>query len=75
VEEGAPEPLPMPLQNLLVSDAHNRINASENPDVISMPVGQIVGRMNQVRPVADVMAELVAEFEHAVTRLDGVRDS
>jgi hypothetical protein len=31
--------------------------------------------MNQVRPVADVMAELVAEFEHAVTRLDGVRDS
>jgi NAD(P)H-dependent flavin oxidoreductase YrpB (nitropropane dioxygenase family) len=75
VEEGAPEPLPMPLQNLLVSDAHNRINASENPDVISMPVGQIVGRMNQVRPVADVMAELVAEFEQAVTRLDAVRDS
>ena len=49
-EEGAPAPLPMPLQNLLVSEAHNRISASNNPDVISMPIGQIVGRMNEVLP-------------------------
>jgi NAD(P)H-dependent flavin oxidoreductase YrpB (nitropropane dioxygenase family) len=74
-EEGAPEPLPMPLQNLLVSEAHNRINASGDPDVVSMPVGQIVGRMNEVRPVADVMAELVSGFEQAVTRLDDIRGS
>ena len=50
-EADAPEPLPMPLQNLLVAQAHNRINASNDPDVISMPIGQIVGRMNEVRPV------------------------
>src|SRR6185503_732088 len=62
-EEGAPAPLPMPLQNILVSDAHNRMNAHGDPDVISMPVGQIVGTMNTVRPVAEVMADLVAEFE------------
>ena len=74
-EEGAPEPLPMPLQNLLVSEAHNRINASGDPDVISMPVGQIVGRMNKVRPVAEVMADLVSEFEDAVKRLDAIRDA
>jgi NAD(P)H-dependent flavin oxidoreductase YrpB (nitropropane dioxygenase family) len=72
-EEDAPKPLPMPLQNLLVSEAHNRINASGDPDVVSMPVGQIVGRMNRVRPVAAVMAQLVAEFEEAVDRLDTVR--
>ncbi|MCB0894840.1 MAG: nitronate monooxygenase [Nocardioides sp.] len=71
-EEGAPAPLPMPLQNLLVADAHNRINASGDPDVISMPVGQIVGRMNQVRPVAEVMADLIAEFEQSVARLDEI---
>lgn len=71
-EEGAPAPLPMPLQNLLVADAHNRINASGDPDVISMPVGQIVGRMNQVRPVAEVMADLIAEFEQTVGRLDEI---
>src|SRR4051812_32782067 len=73
-EEGAPEPLPMPLQNLLVSDAHNRMNEHGDPDVISMPVGQIVGRMNEVRSVADVMAELVRGFEDAVAHLEKVRD-
>src|SRR4029079_14468947 len=75
MEEGAPEPLPMPLQNLLVSDAHNRMNAHRDPDVISMRVGQIVGTMNEVRPVADVMADLVSGFEDAVGRLDKIRSS
>ena len=68
--ESAPEPLPMPLQNLLVADAHNRISAANDPDVISMPVGQIVGRMNEVRPVAAVMADLVREFDETVSRLE-----
>src|SRR4051812_24961911 len=72
-EEGAPTPLPMPLQNLLVAEAHSRISAANDPDVISMPIGQIVGRMNEVRPVADVMASLVAEFEETVDRLNKVR--
>jgi NAD(P)H-dependent flavin oxidoreductase YrpB (nitropropane dioxygenase family) len=72
-EEGAPAPLPMPLQNLLVSEAHSRINASGNPDVVSMPVGQIVGRMNEVRSVAAVMADLVSEFEQTVDRLSTIR--
>ena len=72
-EEGAPTPLPMPLQNLLVAEAHNRISASNNPDVISMPIGQIVGRMNEVRPVADVMADLIDEFEQTVDRLNAIR--
>ena len=65
----APSPLPMPLQNLLVADAHNRMNSGDNPDTVSMPVGQIVGRMNDVRPVADVIAQLVAEYEAAVAAL------
>ncbi len=65
----APEPLPMPLQNLLVSEAHQRLMRSGDPDVVPMPVGQIVGRMNQVRPVADVMADLLAEAAAASARL------
>jgi NAD(P)H-dependent flavin oxidoreductase YrpB (nitropropane dioxygenase family) len=71
--EDAPEPLPMPLQNLLVSEAHQRIARSGDPAVVSMPVGQIVGRMNEVRPVADVMATLLREFDEAVERLDKLR--
>lgn len=72
-EEGAPEPLPMPLQNLLVAEAHQRIAVSQDPDVVAMPVGQIVGRMNEVRSVADVVAGLIAEFEEAAARIGDIR--
>jgi NAD(P)H-dependent flavin oxidoreductase YrpB (nitropropane dioxygenase family) len=68
-EADAPKPLPMPLQNLLVSDAHARLMESGDPSVVPMPVGQIVGRMNQVRPVADVVADLVAEADETLARL------
>ena len=63
----------MPLQNLLVADAHQRLMRSGNPDVVPMPVGQIVGRMNEVRPVADVIAALVAELDETMARLDSMR--
>ena len=73
LEPGAPEPLPMPLQNLLVAGAHQRLMRAGNPDVIPMPVGQIVGRMNEVRPVADVIAALVTELDEVVARLNTFR--
>jgi NAD(P)H-dependent flavin oxidoreductase YrpB (nitropropane dioxygenase family) len=73
--EGAPEPLPMPLQNILVSEAHQRMSESSDPTTVAMPVGQIVGRMNEIRPVADIIAELVGGFEDATKRLDGIRDN
>jgi NAD(P)H-dependent flavin oxidoreductase YrpB (nitropropane dioxygenase family) len=70
---GAPEPLPMPLQNILVSEAHARIMRSSDPEVVAMPVGQIVGRLNEVRPVAEVMAGLVGELEETLDRLGKLR--
>jgi NAD(P)H-dependent flavin oxidoreductase YrpB (nitropropane dioxygenase family) len=72
-QPGAPAPLPMPLQNLLVSDAHQRLMRSGQPDVVPMPAGQIIGRMNEVRPVADVIADLIAETDEALDRLGGLR--
>jgi NAD(P)H-dependent flavin oxidoreductase YrpB (nitropropane dioxygenase family) len=71
-QPGAPAPLPMPLQNLLVSDAHQRLMRSGQPDVVPMPAGQIIGRMNEVRPVADVMADLITETGQALDRLRGL---
>jgi NAD(P)H-dependent flavin oxidoreductase YrpB (nitropropane dioxygenase family) len=38
-----------------------------------MPAGQIVGRLNEVRPVADVMADLVREAGETLERLAGLR--
>ncbi|MCB0927626.1 MAG: nitronate monooxygenase [Mycobacterium sp.] len=72
--DGAPEPLPMPLQNILVSEAHQRMSLGSDPSAVAMPVGQIVGRMNEIRPVADIIAELVTGFEAATGRLDTIRD-
>jgi NAD(P)H-dependent flavin oxidoreductase YrpB (nitropropane dioxygenase family) len=71
--QGAPEPLPMPLQNILVAEAHQRMSRSFDPSAVAMPVGQIVGRMNEIRPVAEIIAELVSGFEAATRRLDGIR--
>jgi NAD(P)H-dependent flavin oxidoreductase YrpB (nitropropane dioxygenase family) len=65
----APEPLPMPLQNLLVGEAHRRIAAAADPQVVAMPVGQVVGRMNSVRPVAEIMADLVREVDETIAAL------
>ncbi|AYA25034.1 MULTISPECIES: NAD(P)H-dependent flavin oxidoreductase [Rhodococcus] len=69
----APEPLPMPLQNILVSEAHQRMSAADDPEAVAMPVGQVVGRMNEIRPVAEIMAELVRGYDEAVERLNEAR--
>lgn len=72
-EPDAPQPLPMPLQNILVSEAHQRISAGDDPEVVAMPVGQIVGRMNEIRPVAEIMDELIRGYDEAVDRLNRAR--
>jgi len=69
-----PGPLGMPLQNILTAEANARIARSGRKDLAFAPVGQIVGRMNQVRSVRDVIYDLVEEYIATVERLDaGVR--
>ena len=65
-----PGPLGMPLQNILTSEANARIARSSRTDLQFAPVGQIVGRMNQVRSVRDVIFDLVEEYIETVERLD-----
>jgi NAD(P)H-dependent flavin oxidoreductase YrpB (nitropropane dioxygenase family) len=72
-QPGAPEPLGMPLQNLLVSEAHQRLFRSGQPDLVPMPAGQIVGRITEVRSVAAVMADLVKEARQTLERLQSLR--
>ena len=68
---GNPEPLGMPLQFMVTSDAVARGDrfADKARDVMFSPVGQIVGRMNTVRPARDVIYEMVNEFIDAVGRM------
>jgi NAD(P)H-dependent flavin oxidoreductase YrpB (nitropropane dioxygenase family) len=67
--DGSPGTLPMPLQGLLVAGAEARIRHHQSRDLLGVPVGQIVGKMNAVRPVAEIIETLVAEFEVAVERI------
>ena len=70
----APGYLPMPLQYMATSDATRRITKHQIHELQGMPVGQIVGRMNAVRPVRDVILDLMEGFVDATTNLDVMRD-
>lgn len=65
----SPGTLPMPLQFILNSRAMRRIQRSGNRDLTGMPVGQIVSRMNEVRPCRDVVYDMVEEYIETTTRL------
>jgi NAD(P)H-dependent flavin oxidoreductase YrpB (nitropropane dioxygenase family) len=64
-----PGTLPMPLQFLLTAEAQHRIGRAGNKELAGMPVGQIVGRMNSVRTVHDVMYEMVEETVQTIEML------
>jgi NAD(P)H-dependent flavin oxidoreductase YrpB (nitropropane dioxygenase family) len=65
----SPGTLPMPLQFILNSKAMRRISRSGNKELTGMPVGQIVSRMNQVRPAKDVIFDMVEEYVETMTKL------
>ncbi|MGW7690072.1 NAD(P)H-dependent flavin oxidoreductase [Streptomyces asiaticus] len=67
-----PGPLPMPLQGLLVAEAVSRIQKYEVEPLLGTPVGQIVGRMDSVRPVQAVFDDLTRGFERAIDRVNRI---
>jgi NAD(P)H-dependent flavin oxidoreductase YrpB (nitropropane dioxygenase family) len=70
--EDAPPTLPMPLQGILFSEAQRRVVRSQNRELTGFPVGQIVGRMDKVRPVKDVIFDLVEEWIDTTQRMAGM---
>ena len=75
---GAPAPLPMPLQPMLVDAAWQRIDhaaADGHPGALrleSFYVGQVVGSFQQIRPAAEITRELVAGCEQRIAELAGL---
>ena len=67
--EDCPGYLPMPMQFMLVADVMTRVARANNRELTGMPVGQVVGMMNEARPVRDVMQRLVEEYIEASERL------
>lgn len=62
-----PDPLGMPQQGMLTAEAQVRIETAaargegRARDLVTYFVGQVVGRLGEVRPAEDVFAELVGE--------------
>jgi NAD(P)H-dependent flavin oxidoreductase YrpB (nitropropane dioxygenase family) len=71
----SPGPLPMPLQYMLVAEAHRRIARSGRTELMGLPVGQIVGSMTTVRPVREVVYGLIEEYAEAVERLNRITEA
>jgi len=73
------DPLPLPLHFMLTAEATSRMNhyAADGhegaSDLLTSPVGQIVGRMNSVQSVQQIMDELVEELEETLARLGSSR--
>ncbi|MDB4966035.1 MAG: 2-nitropropane dioxygenase, partial [Myxococcales bacterium] len=72
----SPGTLPLPLQFMATSDAINRIHyhAAHTPtsrahQLLGSAVGQIVGRMNAIRPAADLVEEIAADYARTLRRL------
>ncbi len=78
---GNPKPLGMPFQPVLVNAALQRIDraayrtGSGAEQLANYFVGQVVGTMNQVRPAADVVYQMIEEFIEAVQSLSRLLDS
>jgi NAD(P)H-dependent flavin oxidoreductase YrpB (nitropropane dioxygenase family) len=74
----SPGTLPMPLQFMLTAEAIQRIHRSAHSEtsgareLVGSPVGQVVGRMNSVRPVKEVVYDMMNEFVDAVHRVSGL---
>jgi NAD(P)H-dependent flavin oxidoreductase YrpB (nitropropane dioxygenase family) len=73
-----PDPLGMPLQPILIDDAIRRIDRAAHQEgtganrLANYFVGQVVGTMNESKPAARVVYEMVEEFIEAVERLDAL---
>ena len=70
-----PDPLGMPLQYLLTSEAQHRIRVSGKEELLGMPVGQIIGSVREMRPVAEVMNALVRDAATTIAALQSYTPS
>ncbi|MBW2286319.1 MAG: nitronate monooxygenase [Deltaproteobacteria bacterium] len=69
-----PDPLPMPLQGLITIDMIMRTNryAEAGQNIAFNPVGQVVGRMNQMQPAKNLVSKLVDEYYDAADRIQSL---
>jgi NAD(P)H-dependent flavin oxidoreductase YrpB (nitropropane dioxygenase family) len=66
---GAPQPLPLASQKLLVAPALKRLELANAVDYMGYMSGQIVGRIKREQPIRDIMEDMKAEYEAVISAL------
>jgi NAD(P)H-dependent flavin oxidoreductase YrpB (nitropropane dioxygenase family) len=70
----APQPLPMPLQPMLVAEARARMERARDKDYMTYYVGQIVGDMNAETSVRNVIHDILQEYADTCERQNRIAD-
>ncbi|MEY2430312.1 MAG: hypothetical protein QOC92_37 [Acidimicrobiaceae bacterium] len=70
----SPGTLPMPLQFILNAYANRKMGANPPRELVGMPVGQIVSRMNSVRTTKQVVLEMIDEYIDVTQRMSAELD-
>ena len=73
--EEAPDPLPMPLQGILYAPAAHRFVRARSMALSGSPVGQIIGRVDRVRPARDVVFDIIDEYVDTLQRMTSALDA
>jgi NAD(P)H-dependent flavin oxidoreductase YrpB (nitropropane dioxygenase family) len=68
-QAGAPEPLPMPLQGMLVAKMLQAIEDWDMDDWKNVPSGQGVGFIRDIKPARQVVFDMMEEAQDAFERL------
>lgn len=72
--DGNPEPLGPPMQSMLLTEANARMERypEKSRDLLWVPVGQVVGRMNEELSARDVVLQMVNEYVETLERMNAL---
>ena len=68
-QPGAPQPLGFPVQPYLINESMRRIERYKVKELMTYPVGQVVGQLNEEQSVRQVFYNMLTEFADAAERV------
>ena len=71
----APSPLPMPLQGILVNDVLTAVREHRIADFMGSPAGQVVGMIDEMKPAAQIVFDIIDEAQEVLETLSGVSET
>jgi len=73
-EPGAPETLGYPMQAALTYQTMRRVTHARAKEVVTYPVGQIIGQIKESRSIRQVFYDMLTEFAEAAERFSVIAD-